>query len=757
MNIPMAVAFLNSRNHNHSKNGTKNYTKNYTDYNCNYTNNGKNRNHQNCLPPHYTANCDAIAVSNIKGISQLIQQPKQQHQQHQQQQQWICRSTKSIPAFSLVYHHNKRNTITHHTYSKYIMPLLHMKQCHFSSKSSNNNDFNSANHDDALTKIKSNIQKQTVQGFNEAIQILYNLIHECHHHHNHNHPKNDNTGMNTVVTLDEVIPIVNLILTHGRKLASNDSCNDYTIHNLNDVALDLLQHMEALIHQDNYTQPNHHQHHHHHQLQKMYNLIIDIISKNGKSNNSTIIHEIIDKITNAPQQYNIQPDAITYNALLYSYSQKPNPNSAEETETLLRQLIEYNKPHDVISYNIVLNAWAKNNTHDKDPLTKTNKKKRAADRAEMLLIEMQRRYLDYSHVHVKPNVRSFTILLDAYSNSNDLDAAKKATELLYFMEELSGEKEGGSGGSGGSGCDDNDNESLRPNLFMYNSVLNAWSKSSLPGSSQCAQDLLDRMIDNCITHHDKKGEDYVIVRPNTISFAICIKAHARGDEKGSSDKALALLKRMLELYKHYGFDTKPDTGTFNSVLRALNNDSNEDQATKAENLLRQMKEMGLHPDLTSYNHILRCCCNTKTNDVRLRRSALRIATETLLAMKQSNGVHAVIPDPYTFNFFIKTCDRLTNGEEKIKLIKAAFQYCIQEGKFSKPVLSIMKNALKPNELRDILQLEDGTGTGTSTSIRNLQDLKISDFPEKWRSRVSSSSTLSSHHNRQRHYTSKRGR
>ncbi len=714
----MAVALLNLRNHHHTKNGTKSNT----NCNCNYTN------EQNCLSLQYNASCDAIAVCHTKESNRLILQHKQ-HNQHNQQ--WICRNTKSIPAFSLVYHHNRRDAITHYTC---IMPLLHMKQFHFSSKSSNNHGFNSAN--DALTKIKGNIQKQTVQGFNEAIQILYNLIHECHHH-----PKNDNT-MHTVATLDEVIPIVNLILTHGRKLASNnnDSCNDYTVHNLNDVALDLLQHIEALMHQD-YYQPNHHHHQQHNQLRKMYNLIIDIISKNGKSN---VIHEIIDKMENSPQQYNIHPDAITYNALLYSYSQKANPNSAEETETLLRQIIENNKPHDVISYNICLNAWAKNNTHDKDPLTKTNKKKHAADRAEMLLIEMQRRYLDYGHVHVKPNVRSFTILLDAYSNSNDLDAAKKATDLLYLMEELSGAKEGG---------DDNDNESLKPNLFMYNAVLNAWSKSSLPGSSQCAQDLLDRMIDNCIIHHDKEGDDYVIVRPNTISFAICIKAHARGDEKGSSDKALALLKRMIELYKSNGFDTKPDTGTFNSVLRALHNDSNENQATKAENLLRQMKEMGLYPDLTTYNHILRCCCNTKTNDVILKRSALRIATETLLTMKQSNGVHAVIPDPYTFNFFIKTCDRLANGEEKIKLIKAAFQYCIQEGKFSKPVLSIMKNALKPNELRDILKLEDGTGIGTS--IRNLQ---YTDFPEKWRSQVSSSLTSSSQpHNRQRHYNSKRSR
>ena len=564
---------------------------------------------------------------------------------------------------------------------------------------------NQGQYNDNINAIKNiHLQKRTIQGFYKAIQILQSCMDE-------------NNGKN--YSLDRLINVVNLTLSLGKKLSSsnvesnnnnNDQEDQRTLNHddLIHIALDLLQQIEArLLYQSNEISINN-DHQKYPRLRKMYNLIIDIISRQSKSkvndahgsssssslsnnNKISLMQEIIQKMENAPYQYKLSPDTTTYNTLLHAYSQRIYNESASDCESLLRRIISSGKPHDVVSYNIVLKAWSKSND------------KNAVEYQLSLLREMEQRYISTinntsSNMNnknaIKPNFISFTILFDTLSTSNDWDAAQKANDILYLMEDMY-YKHG--------------DRSLKPSLLTYNTVLNAWSKSGLPGSSQRAQELLERMMNGNI-------------RPNTVSFAICIKAYARGDERGSSDKALALLKQMIDLSTHQNFDTKPDIGTFNSVLRALNNDTTEHRSTKAESILRQIEEMGLTPDLITYNNILRCCCNTKTDDMKLKQITMRIAAEALLSIRKNEHLS---PDPYTFNFFIKTCDRLiSNRREKVKLIKGAFQFCKEEGQFSKPVLSIMKNALKPNELRDVLQIDD--------KRKNLQDLKISDFPEHWR-------------------------
>ncbi len=535
---------------------------------------------------------------------------------------------------------------------------------------------------------------------------------------------------------------------------NNNNNNSNNLRKLYNVVLDILSKRSSISSKKHHRQ--HHQRQRQHKLQQHEQLQkgsrqrtkSPLFSSSSSSitpisNYIETIKDIIQRMNDAPVEWDISPDTITYNSLLYAYSKSSFQNAAKDCEAVFQHMKEMERQQkqlggrqnfnnsnvtvDTISYNIVLDSWAGSND------------KRGPDRGMALLREMQDRYLNEGNTNVKPNYRSFTILIKAFSMSNEIDAAEKANALLDLMEEL---------------YMDNGDENIKPNLFTYNSVLNAWSKSHLPGSSQRCQDLLDQMLDNCCAYSlnddqvDPDGSNFssdnriIAVRPDTVSFAICIKAHANGDEKGSSERALALLKQMMDLSKFYGYNTKPDIGTYNSVLRALANDSEETKATKAECLLRQILENNedghLEPDLTTYNNILRCCCTTKSNDLKVRRAAVRIASDTLLRIRQGTRTnnsnrrryddhHRLSPDPYTFNFFIKTCDRLAiDEEEKLKLIKAAFQFCIQEGKFSKPVLSILKNSLKPKDLRDILQLGD---------FQDLKQLKISDFPRRWSDRV----------------------
>jgi hypothetical protein len=416
---------------------------------------------------------------------------------------------------------------------------------------------------------------------------------------------------------------------------------------------------------------------------KIFNLILDGVSKTDDTSRAIhIIQGIIDKM----KRVNIYPDTVSYNALLYAYAQeKPNNvSNAKRCEALLKEMQshEQNATPDTISYNICMNAWAK--TGDKY----------AASRAEMLLKEMQDHFHN-GNFRQKPTFVSFTTVIHAWALSSDLDGPTRAEAILDLMEELSAI-----------------DESFRPNAKTFGAVMNAWSRCSLPNSASKAEDLLHRMINLC-----KEGDKSV--RPTTVHFALCIKAWSNNGTRGCSTRAMALLRQMHN-FQEKGFNTKPDIGTYNSVLRAIaNDDNNQKKSYAAKEILDEVTSMGLCSDLVTYNNTLRCCCSLVPVDDISRRHALRIGTETLLLFQNNN----VEPDKFTFNFFIKVVDRACRSDdEKVALIRGALKFCTSSGNFSPVVLSLLKNVLTPAQLCDILNLDNKC---------NLQTLKVEDFPSSW--------------------------
>ena len=431
---------------------------------------------------------------------------------------------------------------------------------------------------------------------------------------------------------------------------------------------------------------------------KMYNIAIDAIAKSRRKDSIKEIEDIIERMET---YFAISPDATSYNTLLYAFSQQTR-NGAAKCEAFLRELQdnpETRKHVDVISYNVVMNAWSKT-----DYAWAKNNAYHAANQAESLLREMQNEY-SKGRLQLKPTLVSFTTAIDAWSriSSKDLEAAQRAENILNLLDELS----------------ESDSD-LRPNAFTFHAVMNAWSKSSLPNSAKQVENLLDKMIDrfNAGNHS---------LKPGKISFSIAITAWAAwGDNKGDSTQALRLLEQM-QMLSRKGYDTMPDIGTFNSVLRAIANGNEEaDKLNQLEMILKQIESLKLQPDLHTHNTVLRCCVTTRSNDSITKKKAVRIATETLLRIQKTPQM---VPDPFTFNFFIKVCDRHTTGGEKLKLVKVAFQYCKESGQFSAPVLSLMKNALTPQELLVMLRIDDA---------QTLQSMNIEDFPAEWRRGVNNS-------------------
>lgn len=416
---------------------------------------------------------------------------------------------------------------------------------------------------------------------------------------------------------------------------------------------------------------------------KLYNLIIDGLSKLDDKDQSI---SLIESVINNMKKSGVEPNTASYNGLLYAQSQKRpgNPENAKKCEKLLRDMQrkqQFCKP-DTITYNICMNAWA------------ASSHKYGANRAESLLSEMQENYRD-GILNQKPSHVSFTTVIHAWALSSDLEAAMRAQLILDLMEELSIK-----------------DKSYLPNAKTFGAVMNAWARCSLPNSAGKTEEILHRMMELL-----ENGD--VSVAPGTIHFALCIKALANSEIQGCSKRAIDLLKQMWDLYES-GLRTKPDIGTYNSVLRAIANDSEQTHKCHiARELFDDIFDLGLQPDLVTYNNFFRCCCSTSLSSKSSRSHALREASEVMVLLQKTK----VQPDRFTFNFFIKVIDRTCdNDDEKIKLLRGIFKFCTSTGNFSPVVLSLLKNVLSPTHLHDLLQLDQRC---------DLQRVKVEDFPIEW--------------------------
>jgi hypothetical protein len=100
------------------------------------------------------------------------------------------------------------------------------------------------------------------------------------------------------------------------------------------------------------------------------------------------------------------------------------------------------------------------------------------------------------------------------------------------------------------------NESAKPNMHTYSTLISAFLKSSKQGSVQRAEDILRKMRQSFEDGtHD--------IKPNTILITSVCDAWAKSGEKLSGKKALALLDWMTEICdKDKDDHARPNAVTF---------------------------------------------------------------------------------------------------------------------------------------------------------------------------------------------------
>ena len=323
----------------------------------------------------------------------------------------------------------------------------------------------------------------------------------------------------------------------------------------------------------------------------------------------------------------IKPDVSTLNNVLNAYAKSNSHESAQMALDLLRntQRMYNNKELDILpnttSYNIIIGALSSRSDNE----SRSDDSKIAI--IEKLMDEMESSYTSGSNIDAKVDTVTYNSLIRTYCSLKDkTKAALRADSVLTKMIDLY-----------------NKGNNVQPDNVSFNSVISAYAKMPGKDAAQKASDVLHRMQ----SFHDAGHPG---VKPDTVSISLIITAILQsakygGDKVMMANQALAILKRMEDLYKfssteHYDKKTKPDAITYTSAIECLVMSGGKGCGEKAEQILKSMEQMYFHdnmesddlkPDTTSYNAVLRAYASSGEKDAAEK-------TETFLKRMMNNNV-----------------------------------------------------------------------------------------------------------------------
>mmetsp|Transcript_27035 Transcript_27035/g.54023 ORF Transcript_27035/g.54023 Transcript_27035/m.54023 type:complete len:937 (-) Transcript_27035:229-3039(-) len=207
-----------------------------------------------------------------------------------------------------------------------------------------------------------------------------------------------------------------------------------------------------------------------------------------------------------------------------------------------------------------------------------------ARRVESVLAKLAGWQSDGTLWGITPDTVSYNTCINCWKQSGIPGAAERATEILALMEDES--------------------TNIAPDAISYCSCISAWAECAAtnPRAGANAEAILTRM-------HSRGKENEDAPQPTTRCFNAVLLAYANGKQKGGGKRALELLRFMESLHAEGYDDCQPDKYTFNIVMKALAKSKENGAAEKASQLLRRMEQSydkgsTLQPDIFSYNIVL---------------------------------------------------------------------------------------------------------------------------------------------------------
>ena len=297
---------------------------------------------------------------------------------------------------------------------------------------------------------------------------------------------------------------------------------------------------------------------------------------------------------------------------------------------------------NVVSYNMVLGAWAKaaqalaegRGRGTLDSTLDTNMAEvnvytpsDAATRAETILRDMETAYL-YGKSSTAPDVTSFNSVLDALAKARGKDSMDRAEALVrrmvYLNKGVEQVKDGVVNGSSDDWAD------VAPDTTTYNSLIESLDHTQ-EGLDRAVQ-IFDMLEKEYIENDNER------LKPNIRTANEVINAYAKHSAEKSkkgyfenkedreeawnnAEKARCLLEKMKKLYDDTGDkEVRPDAATVTTVIDAYARVGLSKSASKADELLSAMKTMNYcPPNFRTYTAVATAWAKTPGDDRSLDR------------------------------------------------------------------------------------------------------------------------------------------
>ena len=366
-----------------------------------------------------------------------------------------------------------------------------------------------------------------------------------------------------------------------------------------------------------------------------------------------------------------------FNALLDKMAKEESAQSAERAESLLFDRLRtvaidelttdeksaQDLPYDILSFNIVLNAWAKaanapraeallgrmTHMHGKGIIpfgpnevslsTVADAWKRMPDNVEEtervlgIMHEMEDSKKCQGVADPVEDLVSFNQELDLFAREGFPEAAETAEMMLFdSIREAATE----AGGKDYMGCD----------IISFNTVLNCWAKLGNPQRADALLSRLEHLADIGVLPFG----------PNAISVSTVISAWANSKLQRAPYECEAILTKVEGMFNEEDEDisvdrTKvtPTIHMYAATITAWSRSKRSDAAHRAERILERLEDLNtitkdnmLKPNSVLYTSIIQCWGRSKDSD------ALERAERVFQRMKESRDP-AVTPTEHTYS------------------------------------------------------------------------------------------------------------
>lgn len=304
----------------------------------------------------------------------------------------------------------------------------------------------------------------------------------------------------------------------------------------------------------------------------------------------------------------------------------------------------------------------------------------------------------------RPDIITYNTIINCWSNSGHINAAKESERILKGMEKQIQEKRMNEGVKKSNGAEDKKSKKnsddtdfdwfVSPNRRTYNSVLKAHSKSRLPEAPKRAFSILNYML--------QSGRKEI--QPDVVSFTTVLDVWAKSKEANKAVQAQAILRKMSDFYQQTG-------------------------------------DSSLRPNEMTYNSVLNACAFSAMADSEEQKQALKVALTTFQEL--SSPQHKVKADSITYGTLLKCMANLIpkGNPSRIKMSCDLFEKCCNEGLVGEMVWNEFRRAVSRKILIQTLKNK------LNASEKSVSTIQLRDLPSEWTCNVSEAKGYRSNKNR----------